>query len=89
MLDLVQKVIKSEGVGRDLLGHFARRLLVELLLGTLHQRNDIAHAEDAVGHTFGVEHVKCLHFFTRTDEFDGDFYHTPNRQGGTTAGIAI
>ena len=71
------------------LGHLARRLLVELLLRALHEGNDVAHAEDAVGHALGIEDVQGLHLFAGTDELDGHLDHAADRQRRTPAGIAV
>ena len=43
---------------------------LNLLLGLLHQRQHIAHAEDAAGHPFGMEGLERLHLLAGADELD-------------------
>ena len=64
-------------------------LFVVLLLGTFDERNHITHAEDTASHTFGIEHVECLHLLARTDELDWLLHHGADREGRTTTRITI
>ena len=61
----------------------------DLLLGLLHQRQHITHAEDAAGHPFGMERLQGLHLLAGADELDRLTAHLADRKGGTTAGITI
>ena len=39
--------------------------LVVLFLGALYKADDVAHAQYAVGHALGVEHIEGFHLFAR------------------------
>ena len=67
----------------------ARLLLVELLLCTLHQRYDVTHAEDTVGHTFGMKHLQGVHLLAARNEFQRFADHRADRDRGTAAGVAV
>lgn len=59
------------------------------LLSFFDQRHDVAHAEDTVGHTVGVEGVDTIHLFACADELYGLLDHRTDGEGGTGFGIAI
>ena len=89
LLDLRHEVVEVELVFRDFLLQPACFLFVILFLRLLHERHDVAHAEDAVGHARGVELVDGLHLFARTDEFDGLVHHRADGEGRAAAGVAV
>ena len=89
MLYLLQEVVEVKLVFGNLLLQAAGLLLVILFLGALHEGNDVAHAQDAVGHAFGVEHVEGVHLLARADELDGFVHHGAYAQGRTAAGVAV
>ena len=62
---------------------------VKLLLCLLHEGDHVAHAEDAVGDTFGVEDVERFHLFAGGDELDGFADHGLDGEGRTAAGITV
>ena len=64
-------------------------LLVKLLLGTLNERDDVAHAENTVGHTFWMEDIDGLHLFSCAYELDRFVDNSPDRQSCATTCIAI
>ena len=49
-----------------------RLLLVEGLLGALHERQDVAHAEDPAGQPVGVEHLERVGLLAGAQELDRD-----------------
>lgn len=51
--------------------------------------DDIAHAEDAVGHAFGVEFGELVEFFAFADEFDGFAGDGAHGECGAAAGVAV
>ena len=89
MLDLVVEVVEVELVLHDLLLQLPCLLLVVLLLSALHQRDHVAHAQYAVGHTRRMEGIDGLHLLARTDKLDGLRHHRANRKGSTAAGITV
>ena len=68
---LIEVIGKREAVCLHSLGHFKSFFLVKALLGLFYKREHIAHAEDARGHTVGVERLDLIELFADADEFDG------------------
>ena len=89
LLDLIVEVVKVELVLANLLLQSLGFFLIKLLLGALHQRDHVAHAEDSVGHTGGVEQVDGFHLLARTNKLDGLGHHRADTQCGTAAGVAV
>src|SRR5699024_1903184 len=58
-------------------------------LGAFHERHDVAHAEDAVGHAFRMENLKGVHLLARRDEFERLVHHRTDGDGSTAAGVAV
>lgn len=59
------------------------------MLDLLHQRQHIAHVQDAAGDAVGMENIQAVDLFAGTDELDrlaGDVAHA---QCGTAAGVAV
>ena len=89
LLNLLHEVVEVKFVFGQLPFEALGFVFIILFLGSFHQRNDVAHTKDSVGHTFGIEHIKGIHFFANPNKFDGFVHHRLNRQRSTTAGIAI
>ncbi len=53
------------------LGQFLCLVLVDLLLHLLHQRQHVAHVEDAAGDAVGMEHIQAIRLFADADELIG------------------
>ena len=70
-------------------GHLLGLGLVEVLLGLLDQRQDVAHAQDARRHPVGVEDVEVLELLAVGREHDRLPGHLAHRQRRTTAGVAV
>ena len=66
-----------------------RLLLVDLLLGFLDQAEDVAHAEDALGHAVGVELVEALELLPGRGEEDRLAGDRVDRERGAAAGVAV
>ena len=45
-------------------------VLVELLVGLLHERQHVAHAKNPPGHAVGMEFLQGVHVLTGADELD-------------------
>ena len=89
MLDLIQEVVKAKFIGGNFFVELSSLLDVELLLGTFYERNHVAHAQDSVRHAVGMEDVQGLHFFARTDKFDGLLNDLANAERRTSSGVAV
>ena len=89
MLNLTHEVVKVKLVLADFLLQALRLFLVKLLLGALHQTDDVAHAQDAVGHALRVEHIDSLHLLARTHKLDRLRHHGADAQCSTTARVTI
>ena len=71
LFNLFKEIVKVEFVLLYLLLQALCLFFVELLLGSFNQRYNVAHAQDAVGHTFGMENIDGFHLLARTNELDG------------------
>ena len=89
LLDLTHEIVEVELVLAEFLLQALSLFLVELLLSTLHKAHHVAHTEDSIRHTRWMEHVDGLHLLASTDELDRLRHHRANREGCTTAGVAI
>ncbi len=89
LLQLRQKIVEIKLVLCQFFLKLSGFLLIELLLGFLNQRHNVAHAQDTVGHTTRVKQVDGFHFFTNTHELDGLINYRTNGKRCTTAGVAI
>ncbi len=63
--------------------------LVELALGGLDQAHHVAHAENALGHTIGMEALELVELLAGGGEHDRLARYRLHRQGSATAGIAV
>ena len=64
-------------------------LFVGLLLGALDQRQDIAHAEDALGEPVRIERLERVGLFAGADELDRHAGDGADRKRRAAAGVAI
>ena len=87
--NLRKEVVEVELVFSNLFLQATGFFFVVLFLSTFHQRYDITHAENTVGHTFGVENVEGIHFFAGTYKLNWFVYHRANRESRTTTCITI
>ena len=63
--------------------------MVDDLLGLLDEGDDVAHAQDALGHAVRVEGVEVRGLLARAHIADRDARDGLHRQRGTAAGIAV
>ena len=89
LLYLLVEVPEVELVLGQFLGQLTGFLLVVLLLGLLDQGDHVAHAEDTVGDTVGMEDIEGLHLLAGADKLDRLVDHGLDREGGTAAGITV
>ena len=66
-----------------------RLVLLERALGLLDERQDVAHAEDALGHPVGVEALEVAELLARGGEQDRLAGDRLDRQRGAAAGVAV
>jgi hypothetical protein len=79
---LVGEIVQVELALLHLGSGGARLFLVDVLGRALHQADDVAHAEDAVGDAAGVEILQRVHLLAGADQLDGpagDFAHGERR----------
>jgi hypothetical protein len=86
---LIKEVVKVELAGLHPLGGGHGFLFVDLVGDLFHHADDVAHPEDAVGHSVGMEFGEVFHFLTFTNIFDGLAGDGTHGEGGATAGITI
>ena len=89
LLDLPEEVVEVELVFLNLLLQALGLFFVELLLCALHERHDVAHTQDAVGHSRGVEGVDGFHLLARSHELDGLRHYGADGEGCTAACVAV
>ena len=89
LLNLGIEVVEVELVLLDALFQSACLLLVVLLLCFLHQADDVAHAQYAVGHAGRVEGAHGLHLLASTHELDGLVHNTAYGEGSTATCVTI
>ena len=71
LADLGEEVIQIEpAAALELFGQTAGCLVVDAGLRLLDQGEDVAHAEDAIGHAVGVKGVEPVEFFAGAHELD-------------------
>lgn len=89
MVELVPEVVEGEVIEPRFRGKPLAALVVERVLGTLDEREDIAHAEHPGHEAIGLERLEILRALADADERDGHADHADHRQRGTTARIAV
>ena len=87
--ELLAQVGKVEGALAHLLGDARRLLGVDRRGGLLDQRDDVAHAEDAVGDARGMKVLDGVDLFAGADELDRLAGDRPHRQRGAAAAVAV
>src|SRR3990172_998564 len=71
LLHLVEEVVQREGVLAQLLGEIRLLLGVEVLLGTLDEREHVAHAQDPPGQAVRVEALERVGLLAGAEELHG------------------
>src|SRR3954453_104850 len=89
LLELVEEVFERELVLPELALELLGLVLVDLLLGLLDERQDVAHAEDALRHPVGVEALEIPQLLARGGEQDRLAGDRLDRQRGAAAGVAV
>ena len=90
LLELFAEVLEIEALAfLDLLGELFGLALVDGTLGFLDQRQHVAHAEDARGHTIRMEGLEGIDLLADTHELDRTTGDVTHRQGGTATGITV
>ena len=88
LAQLFQKIFERELALAHLFFHALRFIKVHGLGGLFYEADDVAHAEDALGHAFGMERLEVLQLFADTGEFDrlaGDRFQTQRRAAARVA----
>ena len=88
-LQLLQKILQRKLRLPDLRFQLDRLFFVELLLRLLDEGDDVAHAKDAGGQSFGMEPFQRLRLFAGADELDRLADRRPQGDRRAAAGIAI
>src|SRR4051812_27309466 len=88
-LELLEEVIERELVAAQLALELERLVLLELLLGLLDERHDVAHAEDALRHPLGVEALELVELLAHAGEQDRLAGDGLDAQRGAAAGVAV
>ncbi|MFM1943079.1 MAG: hypothetical protein RI897_2061 [Verrucomicrobiota bacterium] len=86
---LLKKVVERELASAHLLFQLLRLVEIDRLGRLFHQADDVAHAEDARGHSLGVEGFEVLELFTGADEFDGFAGDRFQAEGGAAPGVTV
>ena len=92
LLDLAQ--LAAEVLQREARLHHALRdalgfLLVDGLLRALDQRQDVAHAQDALGEAIGVERLQAVGALAGADEADRQAGDAADAERRATTGVAV
>ncbi len=89
LLQLREEVVKVELVLSQFFLQLAGFFFIKLFLCFFDQRHDVAHTQDTIGHTFGMEQIDGIHFFANTHKLDGLAHHRADGQGCPAAGIPV
>jgi hypothetical protein len=89
LLELAEEVLERELVLAQLALELLGLLLVELGLGLLDERQDVAHPEDPLGHPVGMEALELVELLARGGEDDRLAGDGLDRQRGAAAGVAV
>ncbi len=85
---LIGEVLEIELALAHLLGDLLRLLRIDRLRGLLDQRDDVAHAENAVGDAVGMEILERIHLLAGAEQLDrlaGDGAHRERRAAAPVA----
>src|SRR3954452_12107750 len=88
-LELLEDVVEGELVAAQLALELERLVLLELLLGLLDERHDIAHAEDPLRHPLRVEALELVELLAHAREQDRLARDRLDAQRGAAAGVAV
>src|SRR3954449_7340946 len=88
-LELLEEVLEGELVAAQLALELARLVLLELLLGLLDERHDVAHAEDPLRHPLRVEALELVELLAHAGEQDRLAGDGLDAQRGAAAGVAV
>ncbi|MDT4851767.1 hypothetical protein FQZ97_859640 [compost metagenome] len=83
------KIVKVEFICTDFLFNFFSLLFVKLVLRFFYQGDDITHTQDTLCHTLRIEYIQGIQLLTHAHKLNRLIYRVFDRQGSTTAGIAI
>lgn len=86
---LGEEVVEVELGFLKAFGHAEGLFFIDLFGGFFDEGDDVAHAEDALGHAVGVEDFELLDFFPNAEEFDGAAGDLTHGEEGAAAGVAI
>src|SRR6185312_4309494 len=90
LAELVAEVFQREALAaQGLLGEGFGLAAVQLFVGALEQRGDVAHAENAADDAVRVEGFEGVGLFARAEELDGLAGDLADAEGGAAAGIAV
>src|SRR5690606_1718656 len=89
LLELIQEVLEVELALEHAVLHAFGLVLICLLLRSLNERQDVAHTQDAPGEPIRVEGLEGIQLLAGTDELDRHAGDRADREGGTTAGVAV
>ena len=89
LAQLASKIFQVELTLLHLLGDALGFGDVDLGLGALDQRDDVAPPQNAAGDAAGVEHVEAVDLFTHADEADRQAGDRTHRQGCAATAIAV
>ena len=89
LLHLGEEVLERELLLADLPLEVRGLVRVELVLGLLDQRHDVAHAEDAARHPVGVEALELVELLAGRGVDDRLAGHGADRERGAAARVAV
>ena len=69
--------------------HLGGLLLVEVLLGPLHERQHVAHTQDAARQPVGVERLEGVGLLAGAEELDRQSGHGADGERRAAAGVAV
>src|SRR3954463_7916238 len=88
-LELLEEVLEGELVAAQLALELERLVLLELLLGLLDQRHDVAHPEDPLRHPLRVEALELVELLPHAGEQDRLARDRLDAQRGAATGVAV
>ena len=90
LCELIFEVVEVEPIAR---AHFFSQLLrlfdINGLLYIFNQGNDVAHAENAAGHAFGIKGLEAVNLFRNADKLNRLARGEGNREGRAASAVAV
>jgi hypothetical protein len=86
---LLAKVVERELARAESLLLRAHLVLVELFLCLFDQRQHVAHAENAAGHSLGMKFLERVQMLAGAHELERHASHGLDREGSAAAGVAV